>query len=202
MYIHFEDSNFRSDLSFSALQSHFECTLFVLRSSLHFSHCETGRPFFLISNRGRSLCPQEDERCPFIHDSLETCEMGKGTGVNGHTRHTSCHSRTPAAAVLEISTPAKRYEDMMRTDHADGACSVHTDSRAARCPYELALTLRGVLCVKLGVMAVRERTWGNRPWWYGPYQLALPGTHGIAFLMRQHLCLANEIGARGKPRFV
>ena len=36
-------------------QLHLTCFCFCFRSSLHLSHCETGRPFFFISNRGRSV---------------------------------------------------------------------------------------------------------------------------------------------------
>jgi len=36
-------------------QLHLECTRRACRSSRHFSHCETGRPFFLISKSGRSV---------------------------------------------------------------------------------------------------------------------------------------------------
>lgn len=49
---------------------HFTWTCFVLRSSLQCSHCVTGRPFFLISNKGRSVCLQAEDRCPFMHVSL------------------------------------------------------------------------------------------------------------------------------------
>ncbi len=37
-------------------QLHLPCIRLVFRSSLHFSHCETGLPFFLTSNSGRSAC--------------------------------------------------------------------------------------------------------------------------------------------------
>lgn len=37
-------------------QLHLLCIRFVLRSSRHLLHCDTGRPFFLISYRGRSVC--------------------------------------------------------------------------------------------------------------------------------------------------
>ena len=36
------------------------------RASLHFTHCDTGRPFFLISKSGRSLWWQLEERCTRI----------------------------------------------------------------------------------------------------------------------------------------
>ena len=51
-------------------QVHLPCIFFVLRNSRHFSHCETGLPFFLTSNNGRSECWHPDERCPLMQDSL------------------------------------------------------------------------------------------------------------------------------------
>lgn len=52
------------------LQLHLICFCFCFRNSLHLSHCETGRPFFLISNRGRSVWWQDEERWPLIQDAL------------------------------------------------------------------------------------------------------------------------------------
>lgn len=77
------------------VQVHFECMRFVLRSSLHFSHCDTGRPFFLISKSGRSVCWQFEERWPFMHASLECRGKSEGNrtdilGGHGRTRRTSC----------------------------------------------------------------------------------------------------------------
>ena len=54
----------------TSLHKHFEWTRRVFLSSRHFSHWDTGRPLRLISKSGRSLCWQEDVRCPLIQDSL------------------------------------------------------------------------------------------------------------------------------------
>lgn len=62
-------------LDVGVLQRHFPCTRFVFRSVRQVSHWDTGRPFFLISKRGRSLCRQEDERCPLMQDSLQRCQQ-------------------------------------------------------------------------------------------------------------------------------
>lgn len=43
------------DLSILGSQVHLEWTFLDWRSSRHLVHCETGRPFFLISNSGRSV---------------------------------------------------------------------------------------------------------------------------------------------------
>jgi len=51
-------------------QVHLECTLFVLRSCRQRSHCETGRPFFLISYKGLSVWVHDEERWPLMQDSL------------------------------------------------------------------------------------------------------------------------------------
>jgi hypothetical protein len=49
------------------LHRHLPCTRFFSRSSLHFSHCATGRPLRATSNRGRSLCRHALERWPLMH---------------------------------------------------------------------------------------------------------------------------------------
>lgn len=77
------------------VQVHFECMRFVFRSSRHFSHCDTGRPFFLISKSGRSVCWQFDERWPFMQASLQCRGTLEGNrtdilGGTGQTRRTSC----------------------------------------------------------------------------------------------------------------
>lgn len=47
-----------------ASHMHLTWTCLVLRSSRQWEHWVAGRPFFLISNRGRSVCVQADERWP------------------------------------------------------------------------------------------------------------------------------------------
>ena len=50
-------SNVRSSCALSAgVQLHFECSFRVLRSSRQLVHWDTGRPFFLTSKSGRSVC--------------------------------------------------------------------------------------------------------------------------------------------------
>jgi hypothetical protein len=50
-------------------QMHLTCTCFVLRSSLQCSHWVMGRPFFLISNRGRSVCLHDEDLWPLMQVS-------------------------------------------------------------------------------------------------------------------------------------
>jgi hypothetical protein len=56
---------------------HLTWTCLVLRSSRQCSHWVIGRPFFLTSNRGRSLCLHADERCPLMQDSLQRNSVSK-----------------------------------------------------------------------------------------------------------------------------
>jgi hypothetical protein len=80
------------------LQAHLPCTLFFCRSSLHCSHCDTGRPFFCTSNSGRSLWRQELERCPLMQDWLE---YGVRNGL---------HSPEPKGVLPCVFSPV--YQDL------------------------------------------------------------------------------------------
>jgi hypothetical protein len=88
---------------FSSLppQVHLECTRFVERSSRHFEHCETGRPFFLISYSGRSACVQDEERWPFIQASL-----GRINEEAGSARETGGNHQ---ANFLSLTKTCERY---------------------------------------------------------------------------------------------
>lgn len=52
-------------LAFRFKQMHFMWICFVFRSCLHCSHCDTGLPFFLISNNSLFVWLHLDERCPY-----------------------------------------------------------------------------------------------------------------------------------------
>ena len=72
--VHFDVVDARTSPRFAesgfGLQVHLEWIFFDCRSSLHFSHWDTGRPFFLISKSGLSLWWQDEDRWPLMHDSL------------------------------------------------------------------------------------------------------------------------------------
>lgn len=92
-------------------QLHFTCTCLVLRSSRQCSHCVTGRPFFLISKRGRSVCLHVEERCPLMHVSLQNAKNSRQKTDEIRkallTMHTSCPLRRPVKELSAETDPKK-----------------------------------------------------------------------------------------------